>query len=117
MGAKREADDIVTVSLPRSAFTVVAAPPATVTQRTCLAHFGISKDDFLKMAGKLFPVSRPTPHSKLRIARYEDVAAALTSRLETKSRRRPPAAPPEEPPVKSLDLVPALLSLGFHPKK
>lgn len=111
---KREAEDVVTVTLPRSAFTVVAAPPATVTQRTCLSLFGISRDDFLKMAGRKFPV---TKHGKLRVARYVDVEAALTEGLETRSRRRPAAPLPEEPPVRSLDLVPALLSLGFQPKK
>lgn len=119
MTPSKPPEDLVTVTIPRSALTVVSPPPATVTQRNCFEHFGISKDDYLKMAGKLFPVSRPTPHSKLRVARYADVEAALTEGLSTRSRRRSctPVEPPEEPPVKSLDLVPALLSLGFQPKK
>lgn len=114
MKARRLDDEMVTIAIPRSALTVVAAPPATVTQRNCLEEFGISHDDYLKMAGRKFPV---TKHGKLRVARYADVEAALTSGLETRSRRRPAPEPEAEPSVKTLDLVPALLSLGFKPRK
>lgn len=52
--------------------TIVAAPPATVTQRNCLELFGLSKKDFLKAAGVAFPVKRI---GQLRVALFEHVDA------------------------------------------
>lgn len=110
-----DADDIVVVSLPRSAFTLVAPPPATVTQRTCLAHFGISKDDFLKMAAAGdFPITR---RGQLRIARYADVEAALTKGAEPVRRRRGSAAPtPAETDSPDPQAAKILDRLGFRPR-
>jgi hypothetical protein len=68
-------DDVVMVPIPRSALTVLEqSHPVTITQRNCMAVFGLSKRDYLRMAGKLFPVTR---RGQLRIAKYEDVQRAL----------------------------------------
>lgn len=84
-----EEEDFVTVRLPRSAFVSNAPRPATVTQRSCMEHFGISKRDFLRMAGRRFPVSKI---GHLRIARYSDVEAALMHDATMKKRKTQIAA-------------------------
>ncbi len=107
--------DVVTVEIPLSALTVFAPPPSTVTQRNCLACFGISKDDFLRMAGSDFPI---TQKGKLRIAKYADVEAALTGGAKVKEKA--PASPAAVDPmaaVDAVDLGAALRKLGFQPKK
>lgn len=68
--------DKITVEIPLSAIVAVAPRPATVSQKTCEQHFGITKTVYLEMArAGRFPTTRV---GKLRIARYEDVEAALT---------------------------------------
>jgi hypothetical protein len=72
---------------------IVAAPPATVSQRTCLEHFGIGKHDFLRMASRgAFAVK---VEGQLRIAKYADVEAYLTGGANVRAkpihRERKPA--------------------------
>ena len=75
----------ITVQIPASAIVAVAPRPATVSQRTVELHFGIPSRTYLEMArAGRFPTTRV---GKLRIARYEDVEAALT-----KGEERPAAA-------------------------
>jgi hypothetical protein len=74
MGKPRE-DDAVSFLIPRGAITVVQRPPTTITQRNCLEVFGLSKEDYLRLAGVAFPVR---VIGKLRVARYEDVEAHLS---------------------------------------
>lgn len=68
--------DFITVRIPASSIVAVAPRPATVTQRTCELHFGICSRLYLKMAKSgRFPT---TLVGRLRVAKYEDVEAALT---------------------------------------
>lgn len=65
----------ITVQIPASAIVAVAPRPATVSQRTVELHFGIPKATYLDMARRgVFPTTRV---GRLRIARYEDVEAAV----------------------------------------
>lgn len=76
MRRRRIIEEQVMVPVPRSMLTV-AAPPATVTQRTSLAVFGVPPRKFLDLAGAgAFPVK---VEGKLRVARFADVEAYLTS--------------------------------------
>jgi hypothetical protein len=81
---------------------IVAPPPATVSQRTCLEHFGISKADYLRLVAKgAFPVR---DEGQLRIAKYGDVEAYLT----TGARARAVAVAPAPGPAKSRDPLAAM---------
>lgn len=77
--------DTITVQIPASAIVAVAPRPATVSQRTCEQHFGLCPRLYLRMAKSgLFP-SKVV--GRLRIARYEDIEAALTGKED-----KPPKA-------------------------
>jgi len=101
---------------------IVAAPPATVTQRTCLELFGLSKNDYLRLAGAAFPVKA---EGKLRIARYADVEGYLTSGATLRQRAIRALPPRPVPPSKvtapgslvNFDPAVALLKAGFRPQK
>jgi len=93
---------------------IVAAPPATVSQRNCLECFGLSRADYLRLVAKgAFPVRE---EGKLRIAKYADVEAYLT----TGSRRRPgpgPAGPspaPKKRTIDDVDVLGTLYKAGFR---
>lgn len=49
--AKRNAD-CVTISIPRSALTIVDAPPTHISQRTSEATLGIPRRSFLRVAAE-----------------------------------------------------------------
>jgi len=105
------------IPVPRSAL-VVAAPPATITQRNCLEVFGLSRRDYLRLAGTAFPVKE---EGQLRVARFADVEAYLTSGATLRpkyQRRRPaPTTPPQNQGVtKELDYTGILRKAGFRPK-
>jgi len=68
----RRSEEIALIPVPTS--LLVKAPPAFITQRNCFETVGISKDDFLRLAGVAFPVKK---EGKLRIARYQDVVEYL----------------------------------------
>lgn len=108
-------DELVTVAIPKSALTVIAPLPATVTQKNCFGCFGISPDDFLRMAGRDFPI---LAKGKLRIARYADVEAALTRGAECVRRRKRTADPTPPAPTPDGDPDPSaiLKRWGFRPK-
>jgi hypothetical protein len=101
--------------------TIFAAPPATVTQRTCLEHFGIAPSDYLRLAGVAFPVKA---EGKLRVARYADVERYLTEGATLRPKRVRAAAPPAEPKkrgpldaVEAMDSSVVLRRLGFRPRR
>lgn len=123
MNRKHVAEDLVTITVPRSALTVVEPTPLTVTQRTCLKLFSLSKDDYLRLAGRAFAVKKI---GKLRIARYADVAAYLTSDQERQTPvpavRLVPAPPANRPqvtaqPPPGVDYEGILRKAGFGPRK
>jgi len=96
--------------------TIVAPLPATVTQRTCLEHFGIAPADFLRFAADgAFAV---TERGKLRVARYADVEAYLTEGARVRAKRvshaRKEPEPPPVDPVDALDAATVLRKLGLH---
>lgn len=80
----RMVDEVALIAVPRR--LLEKAPPAFVTQRNCLETMGLSKYDFLRLAGSAFPIRK---EKQLRIARYEDVVAALQpgAHLEPKYER------------------------------
>jgi len=92
---------------------IVAPQPVTVSQRNCLECFGLSKGDYLRLAGRAaFPVKVV---GKLRIARFADVEAYLTSGAASRSNAGPkPAAPA---PRKRYDVDALLHDAGFRPRK
>ena len=90
---------------------IVAAPPATVTQRTCLDLFGLSKNDYLRLAGTAFPVKM---EGKLRVARYADVESYLTTGAAWRGGPRPKPTKPVDP-VEAFDVDGALHKAGFRP--
>jgi len=107
MKPRRVLEDVI-VPVPA---VIVAPYPATVSQRTCLEHFGISKADFLRMASRgAFPVKA---EGQLRIARYVDVEAYLTGGAEPRAkpihRERKPADP-----VKAFDAQAFFDKAGFR---
>lgn len=77
MAARRVVvEETIMVPVPRAALTV-AAPPSTVSQRTSLAVFGLPPKHFLRLAHDgAFAVKIV---GKLRVAKYADVEAYLTS--------------------------------------
>lgn len=103
------ADDLVTIQVRRSDMTLVAPPPATVTQRNCLDLFGVSRSDYMRMvAKKRFAVRK---EGQLRIARYEDVEAYLAGpRVRRKNEEISSAAP------RQLDPVAFLVKAGARPR-
>lgn len=76
----------IPIRVPRALFVQVAAPPATVTQRTAEQHFGIPRRMFLDMvrAGR-FPAKRI---GKLLFASYKDVRRVVTEGAEAQVRGR-----------------------------
>jgi hypothetical protein len=99
--------------------TIVAPPPATVTQRTCLEHFGITPRDYFRfIAEGAFPI---TEKGKLRIAEYgavlrylTDGAAQRTARPRRTHRRRPELpAQPSAPPANEAEIRAALDRVDF----
>lgn len=117
MKAKRVVEEQIMVPVPRSAL-MVAAPPATVTQRSCMAVFGITPSHYLRLAGAAFPVKR---EGQLRVARYADVEAYLTSGAEfvTKSgpTPKPAASAPKLRAVSDVDVAEKLRKAGFAPTR
>jgi hypothetical protein len=113
MNTRRVVEDVL---VPMS---IVAPPPATVTQRTCLEHFGIARRDFLKFAAEgAFPVS---VKGKLRIARYGDVESFLmngaTTRATPRRKHQKKDAPSTLEPSDSIagfDAAAALRKAGFR---
>ena len=86
--ANTNSDDVLelplTLRVPRSTFVLVAAPPATVTQKTAEAHFGIPERAFKTMARDgLFPVKRI---GRLLFASYDSVRNAVTQGAEQRAR-------------------------------
>jgi len=114
MNARRVLEDVL---VP---LTIVAPPPATVTQRTCLEHFGISPRDYLRFASEsAFPVS---DKGKLRVARYADVEHYLTDGARVKAKRAHAKTPDPKPttpvdPVEAMDPTVVLRRLGFRPRR
>lgn len=111
MKARRVVEDVL---VP---MTIVAPPPATVTQRNCFEHFGISKSDYLRMvADGAFPVR---PDGQLRIAAYDDVKAYLTTGAATTRRRargqkEAPSKPDPNDLTPGFDATAALRKAGFR---
>lgn len=94
MKRTRVVEETVMVPVPRASLTV-AAPPATVTQKTSLAVFGIPPRKYLELAAcGAFPVKE---EGKLRVARYADVERYLTT--DAKVRRAPRPANEGPPPA------------------
>jgi len=114
MNARRVVEEVL---VP---MTIVAAPPATVTQRNCLEHFGIAPRDFLRFVAEgAFPV---TIKGKLRVASYVDVLRYLTddAKVRAKRARSAPIEPKKSAPVDpvdALDSEAALRKLGFRPRR
>jgi hypothetical protein len=100
-----------TIRLPSDA--IVAARPATVTQRTCLEHFGLSKRDYLRLVARgAFPVHA---EGMLRIARYGDVERYLTESAAPRRRQRvDPKKPRASDPLAGFDAAAALRRAGFR---
>jgi len=89
---------------------IVAAPPSTVSQRTCLEHFGIAKADYLRMVSRgAFSVKR---EGQLRIARFADVEAYLTGGMAKPTKPAPPTPQPD--PVQGFDTTAFLHKAGFR---
>ena len=66
----------LTLRVPRSAFTIVAPEPATITQHTAEQHFGIPASVYKRMVRDgLFPTKRI---GRLIFASYDDVKRAVT---------------------------------------
>ncbi len=89
---------------------IVAPYPATVTQRTCLEWFGITKADYLRLVGRgAFPVKI---EGQLRIARFEDVEDYLTAGTPKRAKSAPTETPVD--PVKAFDRKAFLHKVGFR---
>ncbi len=116
MGRRAVVEEQIMIPVPRSAL-MVAAPPATVTQRNCLAVFGLTPADYLRLAGSAFPVKK---EGKLRVAKFADVESYLTSGAVT---RPPRSTTPKPSPVQlrpiddDAELGDALRKLGFRPRR
>jgi len=114
MIARRVIEDVLVPA------TIVAPLPATVTQRTCLEHFGITPRDYLRfIAEGAFPAS---VKGKLRVARYADVEGYLTegAKVKPKRARAAPAEPKKKTPVdpvEAMDSTVVLRRLGFRPRR
>ncbi len=81
-----ELEGVVTITIPRA--LLPTAPPATVTLANCHAVFGLTDEQFRRLAKKgAFPVRR---EKGLVIAMYDDVRAyfARTVQLRTARVRR-----------------------------
>jgi hypothetical protein len=92
---------------------IVAPPPATVSQRTCLEHFGIGKHDFLRMVARGAFVVKV--EGQLRIARYADVEAYLTTgaKAAAPAPRKVAGKPPSDP-LAGMDIKGILHKAGFR---
>lgn len=96
---------------------LVAPYPVTVTQRTCLEWFGLSKADYLRLVGRgAFPVKA---EGQLRIARFVDVETFETYVTSGTTRRRARAIETREPapavdPVAAVDVDALLYKAGFR---
>lgn len=92
---RRIVEEQVMVPVPRALLTV-AAPPATVTQKTSLLVFGLPPRKYLELAASgNFPVK---VEGKLRVARYADVEAYLTAGAATRGTPAPPGRAAAKPP-------------------
>lgn len=118
MKAKRVVEEVVMIPVPRASL-MVAAPPATVTQRTCLAVFGLPPRHYLRLAAcGAFAVK---VEGKLRVARYADVEGYLTRGAVVRRAPRPanagkaPAAPAPVPSGPTdAELRAAIRKAGFY---
>lgn len=119
MGSRRVIEEQVMIPVPRSAL-MVAAPPATVTQKTSLTVFGLPPRNYLRLAASgAFPVK---VEGKLRVARFADVENYLTTGAARRSPPLPGPAndgpphrspkPPDGPPPGGVDA--ALRKAGFR---
>ncbi len=91
---------------------IIAAPPATISQRTCLEHFGISRNDFLRMASRgAFPVKID---GQLRIARYTDVEAYLTGGAVARAKPLAVPTPQKRDPVEAFDATAFFHKAGYR---
>lgn len=80
------ADDTVTLSVPRSALTVVAPPPERVTQATSLEVFGLPPKTFAALCKRgAFPAAK---EGRLWVARCEDVRSYLDSKTRSHKRAK-----------------------------
>jgi hypothetical protein len=77
----RRDDDVVLVPIPRAALTIVAAPPMTVSQRTCDAVLGLDKRAYLRLVGE-FRRSGGAVHDvgNLRLVELAELKAWLAAR-------------------------------------
>lgn len=92
-------DDLVTVSIPRSALTVVAPPPEFVNQNTADV-MGLDRETYLRLCKRgAWPVTRA---GRLRVARRVDVATYLEANARTLTPRPRTAACANDAPF-SLD--------------
>jgi hypothetical protein len=114
MRTRRVVEEQIMVPVPRSAL-MVAAPPSTVTQRNCFEVFGLKPADYLRLAGRAFPVKK---EGKLRVAKHADVETYLTSGASfvEKYHRRPPKVKVanEFDAVDALDVHAVLRKAGFR---
>jgi hypothetical protein len=89
------ADDTLTLSIPRSALTVVAPPPEYVHQKTVGAVVGLPARQYLALCrAGAWPV---VCDGKLRLARREEVVAYLDGRARILARRAALASVAVEP--------------------
>jgi hypothetical protein len=85
-------DDLVTITIPRSALTVVAPAPERVSQATSLEVFGLPPKAFVALAKRgAFAAAR---EGRLWVASAADVRAYLDSKARVHS--RPRKADPED---------------------
>ncbi len=103
-------DDLVTITIPRSAIQVVAAPPAFVHQKTVEAVVGISRRRYAAWAREGRFESRRD--GKLVLARTEDVVRAVEAcgivRRDVKPENTLPAAPATVVPLTPRDRLAAV---------
>jgi hypothetical protein len=105
--------------VPRSAFTIVAAEPATVTQRTVEQHFGVPPRLYKEMARDgLFPTKKIR---RLIFAAYNDVKRVLTEGAVARSRVNEAlaeaAAAPEPDPIMTAASAHAYLDSARSPQE
>lgn len=78
-------NDLVTVTIPRSALTMVAPPPEYVSTATCLEVLGVPANTFAKWAkAGAFAAAK---EGRLWLARLADVRVYLDSRAKVHERR------------------------------
>jgi hypothetical protein len=101
----------LTLRVPRSAFTIIAPPPATVTQRTVEQHFGVPPRLYKEMARDgLFPTKKI---GRLIFATYEDIRRVLAegavARVRLNKDLAEAAAAPEQDPIMTASAAHAYL--------